>query len=118
LVAALSSGTPIYQGRAPHDTEFPYIVFRHASGGEENMTPVRTLDVRYDVIAISDTLAGAEDAAELADEQMLSANLTITGWCGFWISRQQLVEYEAIEDNELTFYRGASYRIRAAREST
>lgn len=85
---AAAVGTRIYRQAAPPGASHPLIVYAHHAGGDENETPVDSLDVHYRVTAISAESADeAGDIEELIRTALHRAALTVPGWEVFWLAR-------------------------------
>ena len=105
-------GTAIYHGYAPEKQTLPFVVWSHAAGGAENLTPRASV---AEVIYIRAYAETAKKAAAI-DKQvaaLMESTLTVTGWSNYWLARED--EYflpETDEAGKRTWSCGANYRVR------
>lgn len=108
-------GTAIYFNVVPRDRGLPAVVISLASGIEENMTPVRSVNMVYLVKGVAETALYAGLIAQKVDDALHGATLTITGWGNFWTSRESIVQYLEVDPAGHAFgHAGGEYRIRLA----
>jgi len=113
LVALLSAGTPIYQMQAPPDTARPYIIYFHAGGGNENITPSDLRSLVYAVKGVSDTLVAAGNIDARIEDVLHNQSITVTGYTNIWLAREDEVQLvEIAPDGNPIYHYGAYYRIR------
>lgn len=114
LTSLLAGTTDIYFQQAPDNVSFPYVVFSHQGGGDENETGNRTKNLVYFVRAYSRTgpaNAGSIDAQ--IDASLHLIPITASGWANFWIAREDDIAAVEYGDNkEKTWMAGGFYRIR------
>jgi hypothetical protein len=113
LTSLLSSGSAVYNMQAPDGAVLPYIVFSHAGGGQEAITPSNMQNVVYYIraYATNATLAGSIDAQ--IDALIHKKTLTVTGWTNFYTSREDNIPtVETTPSGEVIYSAGAYYRIR------
>jgi len=116
IIAKLGSAK-IYNLVIPQGVSLPAIRFFYAGGGEENLTPTRSVNTVYAVIGVSETsLKHAGEIAALIDTCLHGQTLTITGWSNqFWTAREGLIRmHELGKGGEEIWSAGAYYRIRAS----
>ena len=107
-------GTKIYDLKIPQGIALPAVRFFYSGGGEENLTPTRSVNTVYAVIAVSEvSMKQAGEIAALIDTALHGTTLTIAGWNNFWTMREGLIEYyELGEGGEDRWHCGAYYRCR------
>ena len=94
----------------------PAVRFFYSGGGEENLTPTRSINTVYAVIGVSNvSMKQAGEIAALIDAALHGTTLTIADWTNnFWTAREGLIEfYELGAGGEDNWHAGAYYRIRA-----
>ncbi len=103
----------IWDTNAPKDTSYPYVIFQHSAGGDENLTKSRMRSVVYIVKAVSNVKNTAADISEKIDDALHHQTLTVTGYTNFWTARQQDFRIGELTDNGIMIYHvGGFYRIR------
>jgi len=105
----------IYNHIIPQGVSLPAIRFFYAGGGEENLTPTRSVNVVYAVIGVSETSKKeAGEIADLIDACLHDQTLTVTGWTNnFWTARGGLASYHELgKGGESYWHCGAYYRCR------
>lgn len=112
LVAA--TGTRIFRSAAPQEAAYPVVIYQLQAGGDENATPVDSLDVRYSVRAVSVVSpADAGDLDELIRAQLHRAALSVSGWNNCWTARGAEIRLLEVDTSGKKFWHaGAVYRIR------
>lgn len=111
LVSALG-GTAIYHMQAPEGAALPYVVYSHAGGGDENLTPSRLINVVYNVRAYADDAKEAWTVMGLVDSLLHGGTVTVTGYTNFWCARENFWELTDNTGAETIYAAGAYYRIR------
>ena len=116
IVTELGSAK-IYNLVIPQGVSLPAIRFFHSGGGEENLTPTRSLNVVYAVVGVSQaSMKDAGEIADLIDTCLHDQALTITGWSNnFWTAGEGLIRYHELgKGGESYWHAGKYYRIRAS----
>ena len=116
-ILAKLGGAKIYNHIIPQGVSLPAIRFFHSGGGEENLTPTRSLNVVYAVVGVSQaSMKGAGEIADLIDTCLHDQTLTIAGWANqFWTAREGLIRYHELgKGGEDYWHAGAYYRVRAS----
>lgn len=112
-ITALVS-TRIYRQAAPQDATLPYIVYAHGGGGEENLTPTRSVEIVKNIFAVSgvsDDEAG--DIADAIHTRLHTAVLTVTGWTNYWTAAENEIQtHETDPSGVRRWIKGNRYRIR------
>lgn len=112
LVSALG-GTAIYNTLAPRGRAFPYVIFSQQSGAEDNETPRRTTSFYYLAKGVAATLSDAGALADLVDDILHDATLSVSGQTNYWTRRANTVHYlETTTAGEYVGHAGAVYEIR------
>lgn len=112
LVAELG-GSFVYNQHAPQGQARPYVIFSHAGGGPENLTPSDLRNHVYLVKAIAEGLKQAGDVDELVIDVLHGSELTVSGYTNFWMAREEEVQLaETARDGTTIYHRGGYYRIR------
>lgn len=107
----------IYHQVIPQGVSLPAIRFFYGGGGEENLTPTRSFNMVYAVVAVSSVSAKeAGEIADLVDAALHDQVLTVSGWSNqFWTARGGLVSFHELgAGGESYWHEGAYYRIRAS----
>ena len=109
-------GTKIYSPVIPQGISLPAVRYSFAGGGEENVTPVRSINTVYAVVGVSDV--SAKEAGEIAafiDAALHGETLTIPDWDNnFWTAREGVIDFHELgPGGEEYWHVGANYRIRA-----
>lgn len=114
LVAKLAGTASVYDLVPPSGAAFPYVVFGHSGGGDENITPTRYKNVLYFVKAVSKT--SAKNAGEIdteIDTLLHDSTLSVTGWTNFGIARESDIDYSEFDrEGRSIWHVGGVYRIR------
>lgn len=114
LTALLAGTTSIYADQAPDNAAFPYVVFSHQGGGDENLDAHRTKNVVKFIRAYSQeskAQAGSIDAQ--IDAALHLQTLTVTGWSNFWTAREEdLSAVDTLSNSQKVYMVGGLYRIR------
>lgn len=112
-VAALVS-TRIYREQAPQGAAYPLVVYGHQAGGDETLTSVDSVNVVYQVRAVSSVSAAEAGAIDEALRTALHRQtLTVTGWANFWTARINAIRFvETTPEGKAVFHAGGMYRIR------
>lgn len=108
-------GTRIYADQAPASVTYPYILFFHVGGGEENLNPQGSFDVLYQVECWGTALADARNGQAYAGSALHYQTLTFSGHTNFWTEQQDFIRSVENVDGKQIYRRGATYRIRGAR---
>jgi len=112
----LAGTTAIYHLQAPEGQAYPYVVFNVQAGGDENITPRRTKDLRVWVRAYAAGANGAAQAGSIdaqIDTALHLVPLTVSGWTNFWLARVQDIELVENEPSGRQVHTcGGVYRIR------
>ena len=112
LVAELG-GSYVYNQHAPQAQARPYVIFFHAGGGHENLTPSDLQNHVYMVKAVADTREQAGDVDALIITALHNGALTVNGYTNFWMAREEEVQFaETARDGTMIYHRGGYYRIR------
>jgi len=109
-------GTKIYELKIPQRVSLPAVRFFYSGGGEENLTPVRSINVVYAVLGVSSvSMKKAGAIAEFIDAALHGKTLTISDWTNnFWTAREGLISFHELgKAGEDIWTAGAYYRIRA-----
>ena len=110
---SLLGGTAIYNGMIPRDADLPCVVFSHASGIEENLTPTRSSRMIYLVKGVADTMYEAGQIADAVDTLLHGTTITPTGYSNFWTAREMHVRYvETDPGGQIVAHSGGEYAIR------
>jgi len=113
LVALLSSGTPIFQLEAPPNTTMPYVIFFHAGGGPDSITPSDLRSMVYAVKGVATTLNAAANIDARIDALLHNNSITVSGYTNIWLARETEVQLvEGAPDGNPIYHYGAYYRIR------
>lgn len=114
LTSLLAGTTAIYADQAPDNANFPYVVFSHQGGGDENLDPHRTKNTVKFIRAysqVSKAQAGSIDAQ--IDAAMHLQTLSVTGWSNFWTAREEdLSAVETQPNGQKIYMVGGLYRVR------
>ena len=105
----------VYNLVIPQGVSLPAIRFFHSGGGEENLTPTRSLNVVYAVVGVSQaSMKDAGEIADLIDTCLHDQTLAITGWSNqFWTAREGLIRFHELgKGGESYWHCGAYYRCR------
>jgi len=115
LIAELGS-TAIYSRHAPQGAAMPFVIFNHAGGGHENLTPSDTQSHVYLVKAVASEAQGAKKAGTI-DALIIGAlhkqALTVTGYTNFYMAAEEEVQLtETSGEGGFIYHTGHYYRIR------
>lgn len=116
ILAKLGSAK-VYNLVIPQGVSLPAIRFFYSGGGEENLTPSRSVNVLYGVVGVSeDSMKDAGEIADLIDACLHDGTLTISGWTNqFWTAREGLIRFHELDQAGKEYrHAGAYYRIRAS----
>ena len=115
LIAELGS-TAIYSRHAPQGAALPFVVFNHAGGGKENLTPSDMQNHVYLVKAVASQAQGAKKAGTLAGlvlSALHNTTLTVSGYTNFYTAAEEEVQLtETARDGTMIYHTGNYYRIR------
>lgn len=115
LTALLSSGSAIYFHQAPANTPKPYVVYIHAGGGDDHLTPTESGDAMYYIkgIAATPTRAGQIAAAlrTALHEKETSFSLT-SPWVMYRSQADSILAYAETTDGVQAWHMGNAYRFR------
>ena len=120
LVAALASGTPIWNSEVPEGSSYPVVVFGLSSGMDDNACPWRNKNMMYFAKAISTTsLAQSGSIDALVDALLNGGTISPTGWACYWMRRASTIRYVEYDPASGTryYHTGGIYRVRVV-EST
>jgi len=109
-------GAKIYNLVIPQGITLPAVRFFYSGGGEENLTPARSVNMVYAVVGVSGiSMKQAGEVAALIDTALHGTTLTIDGWTNnFWTAREGLIRFHELgAGGEDYWTAGAYYRIRA-----
>jgi len=118
LLAGGTAGTSIFDGEAPAQAIFPYVVFNIQGGGDVNDNPHRVKNLVVFVRAYTDD---NKKSAGMVDAQIdtllhLVPFSNITGWTGTWLARERDLEnVENPPTGGQIFMQGGLYRVRLAK---
>jgi putative Mn2+ efflux pump MntP len=116
-LTTLLGGTAIYNGQIPRDKTLPAVVFSLASGVEDNMTPVRTNRLIYNVQGVATSLNAAGALADAIDDLLHGVELSIVGYGNFWTARETVIAYQELDPaGHIIGHAGGEYAIRVDRE--
>jgi hypothetical protein len=114
LTALLAGTNSIYKDIAPDNATYPYIVFNQQGGGEENLTPNRSVNLVYYIrgyTKVNTAAAGNIDAQ--IDNLLHGKTLSISGRSNYWTAREGEIENtEVLSNGERVYSAGALYRIK------
>jgi len=116
ILAELGSAK-IYNLVIPQGVSLPAIRFFYSGGGEENLTPTRSVNTLYGVVGVSEvSMKDAGEIADLIDTCLHGQTLTISGWTNqFWTAREGLIRFHELDEAGKSYWHaGAYYRIRAS----
>lgn len=107
-------GTYVYNQAAEQGRARPYVVFAHAGGGHENISPSELIDAIYLIKGVADSLTQAGDVDDLVKAALHEATLTVSGgYTNFHTQREDAVRFqEVLRDGEVIYHAGAYYRFR------
>jgi len=107
-----------FASQAPQGVTLPYILFAAAGGGEENVTPRRSLEEPWMIYAVAETRAQAAAIDALIDGALTNQALTLTGWHTWKLNRETRFAppVENISGKQV-WRRGAYYRIAATADT-
>lgn len=112
--------TRIYAGQAPQNAPLPYIDMNIQAGGDDNASPVDSLDVLVAVKCVAGnmamaTAAGCADAIRAA---LHNATLTLEApWTAYDCQHETAFMYADNEERQGYQYAGGVYRVRAYKSS-
>lgn len=114
-LASLPGSDKFFRGIAPQGVSYPVIVYKHAGGGDENVTSKDGIDVDYLVMAISEVSTGeAEIISDNIHAALHKQTVSVAGLTNIWTRCKTF--YEADLPDEQTgivrFSRGRFVRIR------
>ncbi len=114
LGTLLASGSAVYNVQAPDEATLPYVVFSHAGGGQEAITPSNMQNVVYFIRAYSDVSASAAGSIDAQIDLLLhKKTLTVTGWTNIYTAREDsFTNAEIPTSGKTVFMAGAYYRFR------
>jgi len=118
-LTAVVPASRIYRGAAPQGATLPYLVIVLQAGGDDNLTPVDSVDLLYQVRSVSEvSVDEAGDIDELVRPVLHKATLTVSGgWTNYWSSREREIRHTETDDQDLgtglrRYHGGALYRFR------
>jgi len=107
----------VYNLVIPQGVSLPAIRFFYSGGGEENLTPTRSVNVLYGVVGVSESsMKDAGEIADLIDACLHDSTLTVSGWTNqFWTAREGLIRFHELDAAGISYWHaGSYYRIRAS----
>lgn len=107
--------TRVYEGQAPQGTALPYVVFFHVAGGDENISPSRIVDVRYQVDCWAESRADARLGGDYLEAALHNGTLNISGWSQIGCEQTTLRSSVENVQGKQFYRRGADYRIRMSK---
>lgn len=114
LLAGGTIGTSIFSLQAPKNAAYPYVVFSHQGGGDDNDTQNRTKNlIRYvRAYGTANAQAGSIDAQIDAALHLIPFS-NVSGWTTMWLAREEDIELvENPPTGNQVFTQGGLYRIR------
>lgn len=105
--------TRIYHNQAPLETTLPYVVIQRVGGGEENMTPTRSIDVMYQVACWAANSADAKTGAGHIETALHQSPITASGYTIMWQAVGGWIADTANVEGKQYYRRGFEVRIRA-----
>lgn len=118
LTSMLAGTTAIYHMQAPDNATLPYVVFSHAAGGADSMTPKERENVLEFVRAYSDTSAAHAGSINTKIRDTLhKKSITVSGYANFWLQKE--IHFENIDNlptGNKVWMQGDYYRIRLEKE--
>lgn len=113
LLSELGGDTAIYNRHAPQGVSRPYVVFFHAGGGKENITPSDLRNHVYMVKAVADESKKAGTINGLVLDALHDATLTVSGFTNFYTAAEDEVQMtEVTREGDVIYHDGHYYRIR------
>lgn len=106
-------GTRIYIAQAPSAATLPYVIFQRVGGGEENMTPTRSIDVLYQVECWASTMSDARTGAGYIETALHQSPITASGYTVMWQSVGGWITDTSNVEGKQYYRRGFEVRIRA-----
>ena len=108
-------GARVYDLLAPPNAAFPFVVYQHQAGGDQNMEPVDRLDMLYMVKSFAGSLSSALAIDDAARDRLHKQALTVSGWTCLSVVRENEIALSEVVNGAPIFQVGALYRIRLAR---
>ncbi len=108
-------GQRVYEGQADQGVPLPYVLFFHVAGGDENISPSRLVDARYQVECWAESKAQARQGAGYIEEALHNGSLNISGWSQIGCEQQGLITSVENDKGKQYYRRGADYRIRMSK---
>lgn len=115
VTALLSSATAIYYHQAPVSAVYPYIVYIHAGGGDDSLTPTDSGDVTYYIKALAKTAATAGAIQKQIRAALHEQHASFTmddGWTAYRVQAGAIIAMVENVDKDQIHHMGNSYRIR------
>lgn len=112
LTTALG-GTAIYVDQAPDGAVLPYVVYSHAAGGPENITPRDMRTHLWFIRVYADQRGSANIYDGLISNLLHKGSLSVSGWTTFWLAREE--DFSLIDNlpnGNKVYMAGATYRVR------
>ena len=116
VTSLLSGATAIYQGEAPSNASFDYVIMALQGGpGDEPTLPDRHVSLVFSIKGVSATSSNAAGAISAAiDAALHHVALSVSGWTVFWLARETPFRYDEHDPRGVAIHHaGAIYRIRA-----
>lgn len=116
-LTAMVPAARFYIGQAPQGAVAPYVIFMQHAGGDVNDTPVDSLNLVYQVRAVSDkSAAEAGQIDDLLRAALHKATLAVSGWNNCWTAREGEFRNPETDDGKSNsgvtrWHAGALYRI-------
>lgn len=104
----------VYADQASAKAVAPYVVFFYVAGGDENVNPSGSFDVRYQVECWSTVVGTARSGATYIQQALHHQTLTISGCTNFWTVQTRLVRSVENVDGVQWYRRGGEYQIRGS----
>lgn len=108
-------GTRIYAEQAPAGATLPYVRFSLISGGDEQLTPDRSINLMYQVECWAATQADARTGAGYLESALNHVPITVSGYTVFWQGIEGWIsDVENVEGKQY-WRRGFEVRINASK---
>lgn len=113
VTTLLSAATAIYSQQAPIGAVKPYIVFIHAGGGDDNLTPTDSGDLTYYIKAVSNNLITSEAIAGAIRTTLHEEDLPMDApWTVYRCQAGAIINMVENVDATQNYHVGNAYRIR------
>lgn len=111
-LAALTNGQ-IYEGQAPAEAVYPFVLFSCVAGGDQELAPTRDVSLLYQVECWSESAGVSAQVAGYIDEALHRATLEAAGWSVYHCKRAGVIRLTDLVQGRQYEARGGEYRIRA-----